>query len=108
MNVFYRFSTVRSMIVLSFFLALELFNSISYAQENREANELKERRGYFEKHFQRPDGKVDMLISSDPINFLENNKWKTISNAIVEKTAILTTLKRSILTSYFHLPKRTI
>ena len=26
----------------------------------------------------------------------------------VEKTAILTTLKRSILTSHFHLPKRTI
>lgn len=72
---------LRTVIVLSFFLSQELFN-FSFAQENKESNELIERRGYFEKHFQRPDGKVDMLISFEPINFLENKEWKTISNAI--------------------------
>ena len=50
----------------------------------RSTNEISDRRAANEKHFQREDGQVDMFTSSDPINFLENGKWKTIYNTIVE------------------------
>lgn len=47
-------------------------------------NEITDRRSENEKHFQREDGRVDMFVSSEPINFLENGKWKTIYNSILE------------------------
>ncbi len=48
------------------------------------SSELSERRSANEKHFQRPDGQVEMFFSSEPINYLENGSWETIYNTIIE------------------------
>ena len=49
-------------------------------------NEIITRRTLNEKHFKRADGKVDMLVSSDPLNYLENNQWETIFTSIEDET----------------------
>jgi hypothetical protein len=46
------------------------------------SSELVERRSLNEKHFEREDGKVDMFVSSEPINFMENGLWQTIYTTI--------------------------
>jgi hypothetical protein len=42
------------------------------------SSEVIERRSLNEKHFERADGKVDMFVSSEPINYMENGLWQTI------------------------------
>ncbi|MES2800093.1 MAG: T9SS type A sorting domain-containing protein [Bacteroidota bacterium] len=87
------------------FSLISLSGSLFLAQETKENNseknekywkaesfgnydlkcEVEDRRGSNEKHFLRPDGQVDMFVSSEPINYFENGKWNTIFNSIVEE-----------------------
>lgn len=48
------------------------------------SDEITNRRSENEKHFQREDGQVDMFVSSEPINYLDNGNWKTIYNTIIK------------------------
>ena len=56
----------------------------SYEFDNKydSKKEIVNRRTLHEKHFKREDGKVDMLVSSEPVNYLENNQWETIFTSI--------------------------
>jgi hypothetical protein len=59
----------------------ELWKNEPFGQYKSE-NEINDRRSENEKHFQREDGKVDMFVSSEPINYLENGLWQTIYTTI--------------------------
>ena len=61
----------------------ELWKNETFASY-RTDNEISERRSANEKHFQREDGQVDMFVSSEPINYMENGLWQTIYNTISE------------------------
>lgn len=44
--------------------------------------EIIERRSQFEKHFDKGNGKVTMVTSNSPLNYLLNGKWETIFTSI--------------------------
>lgn len=47
-----------------------------------ENSEIVDRRNQFEKHFDKGNGKVTMVTSNTPLNYLLNGKWETIYNTI--------------------------
>ncbi len=87
----------RNQLYYLLFILFTQFSIIGLSQENdtiksswqnesfggySENNEFTERRTLNEKHFKLPNGKVDMFVSSEPINYMENGLWQTIYTSL--------------------------